>query len=790
MDNRHLRRGPRSGPKPGMSIWRRTFLLFAGLCLAASAVSAQYRRELNLRQLQQTLPASPEWEQWLLRSGELPPDFDLLPSLPYLPDPLRFQDGREVVDAGSWRERRGELRRLLEHWLTGTVPPPPGNLRSTVLAVSPQPGVEHRRVRLEFGPEHRGVLEAEMFVPAGGGPFPVIIGPAWTQSWARLAVRRGYVAVVYAGSDNWDQADALARVYPEYDFSLITRRAWAAHRIIDYLETVPETDPTRIGMWGHSRDGKQSLIAAAFDERIRAVIPSSSGSFGATPFRFVSEKYFSESIERKTRVDPTWFHPRLRFFVGREHKLPIDQNLLLALVAPRACLLSSAINDDNDGVFGVEQAYLSARRVWALLGQADRLGIRWRQQFHGTHPRDIEDYLDWFDLQFGRRTGTWKTELLFQFDHGLWQRESGAFVDPLEHPVRTDRLSNLQLNVRADWQAQAPNIQRDLEWLLGERPPLIRRISPPGTQKPSVQLYSPGRWWRRDVADDMGMVGVAGGGHYGWNSPERDRVAVRQFGFGDDLVGDPFYPREAPAGGRRMPVVIWLHGYSYMTGYQWAYREDLNPILAFTDRGFAVFAFELNGFGSRILEAGGFYRRYPGWSRMGAMVEDTRAALDLLETIDPLDSERVFIVGYSLGGVVGILTAALDSRPAGLVSICGFTPLRTDTPDKGTEGVRRYSHLHGLIPRLGCFLGHENRIPADFEEALALIAPRPVLVVAPVLDRDATHADVEAAIVTARRIYSLFGRVENLALYSPLDYNRFSGQSQQWVLDWMEGAAR
>lgn len=784
-----------SRPVPGhpfrnLSSATKSLVLPVLLLMIWSQLSAQDRRVELLEQLRLFLPASPAWESWLVNSGELPPDFDRLPSVPYLPDPLRFADGTEVTRADDWPRRRSEIRALLEHWLTGRFPPSPDNLRAMVLERRVENRAEYRKVRLEFGPDHQGKLEAELFLPAEGGPFPVIMGPAWTQPWARIAVRRGYLAVVYAGSDNWDQADALAQVYPAYDFALIGRRAWAAHRIIDYLQTLPEVDPARIGMWGHSRDGKQALIAAAFDERIRAVIPSSSGSFGATPFRFVSEKYFSESIERKTRVDPTWFHPRMRFFVGREHQLPFDQNLLLALVAPRSCLLSSALNDDNDCVFGVEQAYLSARSVWEFLGSRDALGIRWRQQFHGTHPRDIEDYVDWFDLQFARRPGSWLTELLFRFDFDQWQRDSGEFVDPRTFPVRTAlRPAGESGSFRAEsW--NAVEIRRNLEWLLGERPPLVRRILQPGNRVDPIRLYGAGRHWRRDVADDMGLVGINGGGHYGWHSPQRDLVQVRQFGFGDNLVGDLFFPREEPEQGDKLPVVIWLHGYSYMTGYQWAYREELNPILALAEQGFAVFAFELNGFGSRILESRDFYSRFPRWSRMGSMVEDTRAALDLLELIEPLDPNRIYLVGYSLGGTVGILTAALDRRPAGLVSVCGFTPLRTDTPDRGTEGVRRYSHLHGLMPRLGHFPGFESRIPADFDEALSLISPRPVLVVAPVLDRDATLPEIKAAVERVNRIGIPDSAENPVTLYSPLDYHRLSEETQNRILGWLDGISK
>ena len=82
-------------------------------------------------------------------------------------------------------------------------------------------------------------------------------------------------------------------------------------------------------------------------------------------------------------------------------------------------------------------------------------------------------------------------------------------------------------------------------------------------------------------------------------------------------------------------------------------------------------------------------------------------------------------MGYSLGAKVGILTAALDGRVHALAAVCGFDPLRLDTAERGVEGIRHYSHLHGLMPRLGFFVGSETRLPFDFDEPLALAAKRP-----------------------------------------------------------------
>jgi pimeloyl-ACP methyl ester carboxylesterase len=208
-------------------------------------------------------------------------------------------------------------------------------------------------------------------------------------------------------------------------------------------------------------------------------------------------------------------------------------------------------------------------------------------------------------------------------------------------------------------------------------------------------------------------------------------------------------------------------------------------IASLVGRGFAVVAFDQIGFGTRVRDAREFYRRYPKWSLMGKMVADTRAAIDAAAALSIVDPQRVSIVGYALGGKVGLLTAALDDRVKALAVVDGFDPLRLDTRDKGTEGISQYSHLHGLIPRFGFFVGHEDRLPLDFDEVLALVAPRPALVVAPTLDRYARVDDVRAEIGQARRVYERLGKADNLRLDTPLDFSRFPRAMQEQVFDWL-----
>ena len=204
-------------------------------------------------------------------------------------------------------------------------------------------------------------------------------------------------------------------------------------------------------------------------------------------------------------------------------------------------------------------------------------------------------------------------------------------------------------------------------------------------------------------------------------------------GYGDDLKADFYFPIDADGSprGSHWPVVVWMHPYSYSTGYS----RDTQPFFAsLTRRGFAVLAFDQIGFGTRVRDARYFYQRYPKWSLLGKMVTDTRAAVDAVAALEAVDPSRIYLVGYALGAKVGLVTAALDERVKGVAAVCGVDPLRLSGAEKGTEGVQHYSHLHGLLPRLGFFVGQESRLPFDFDEVLAAIAPRQTLIVAPTLD--------------------------------------------------------
>lgn len=698
---------------------------------------AQEQQRKDLELLKILAPTAPSrgrinavdmtWEAWQKRTGELPPDFARMRSQPFLPDPLEG-----VKSPAEWPQRRLELKKQLEQWITGHMPPAPDNLRAVVTGERRDGGALVRDVVLEFGPEHRGRLRIQVIIPPGKGPFPVFLtNHNRARPWAATAVARGYIGCIYHASDPYygeeDDSDKFIELYPEYDFACLARWAWAGSRAVDYLVTLPEVDAGKIGITGHSRNGKQAVTAAAFDERIGAVIASGGNTGEANPWRYTSDPFAGETIERIFEVNPHWFSIRLRFFSGREDKLPVDQNSLFALIAPRGAMMASAYTEIISSALGFEQNYRSVRKVYDFLGAPQNLALSLRPGLHGTSAGDIEGYVDFLDSVFGRRSAPVPQTFIFGYTFEDWLKVSGEKKEtsPPKDPLR---------------------------WALGEEPALI---SLEKTTQKSMVPPSFGGGWIRQIA----------------HLPTDSSMKPVPVSLSTDVKAELYLPVK---GAKKLPLVIWLHPYAHAVGYVWKAKP---PFTELVRRGYAVLAFDQIGFGTRIEHAKNFYHRYPHWSLLGKMVADTRAAITAVSKMEEIDPAQIYLLGYALGGKVALWTAAMDARPAGVISVAGFTPLRTSHE---TEGLRAYSHLHGLLPRLGFYADTPMELPLDYDDVLKAIGNRRVLVVAPTHDR---HTDLPAL----TRLVKPFAQVD---LKTPEDFNRFTPATQRLAFDWLDAQKR
>jgi hypothetical protein len=189
---------------------------------------------------------------------------------------------------------------------------------------------------------------------------------------------------------------------------------WGAARAIDYFEKDKSVDATKIISVGHSRGGKSSLWFGAQDERVAITISNESGNSGAA----ISRRNFGETVDRITTNFPYWFCPNYRQYANNEDNLPVDQHMLIALIAPRAVYVASADEDLWADPKGQYLALKEAQPVFKLYGIETNLpeempevnqqiirshaGFHNRKGKHNMTPYDWQQFIRFADSYFKR----------------------------------------------------------------------------------------------------------------------------------------------------------------------------------------------------------------------------------------------------------------------------------------------------------------------------------------------------------------------------------------------------
>lgn len=350
-----------------------------------------------------------------------------------LPDPLMLNNGKPVRDAKTWRtQRRPEVMRLFEDQVYGQSATPPKSVpyevtsrddkalggaatrkEVTVWLTGKQPGpkmsiliyIPNKRTRpapvflgLNFGGNQAIHTDPAITVTtswtAKGVPQPR--GAEASRWQVEKVINGGYaVASIYYGDIFPDHKDGLKQsTIPTLyragqtepgpsDWNAIGAWAWALSRALDYMGHDRDLDAKRVAVWGHSRLGKTSLWAGAQDERFAMVISNDSGEGGAA----IARRNFGETVNRINTSFPHWFAANFKQYNTRVNDLPVDQHMLIALIAPRPVYIASAEEDKWADPHGEFLAGKAASPVYKLLGKDGMSAEKWpaiHQPVHST----------------------------------------------------------------------------------------------------------------------------------------------------------------------------------------------------------------------------------------------------------------------------------------------------------------------------------------------------------------------------------------------------------------------
>jgi hypothetical protein len=340
---------------------------------------------------------------------------------PNLPEPLILKNGKKVTTAEMWwTQRRPEIVEDFDREIYGRLPKDTPKVNWEVTGTAKQmngdvPVITKQLVGHVDNSSYPLVtvdIQLTLTTPANAtGPVPVMMefgfggfggargarpgaapqpagrggvgggGPSWQQQV--LAKGWGY-AIISPYSVQADNGQGLTRGIigllnkgqPRKldDWGALRAWAWGASRALDYFETDKAVDAKQVGLEGHSRFGKATLVAMAYDPRFAIAYVSSSGEGGAK----IHRRNWGELVENVAGTgEYHWMAGNFVKYAAEPltwNDMPVDSHELVALCAPRPVFIGAGATNQGDGWVDAKGMFLAgagAGPVYRLLGKKD-----------------------------------------------------------------------------------------------------------------------------------------------------------------------------------------------------------------------------------------------------------------------------------------------------------------------------------------------------------------------------------------------------------------------------------
>jgi hypothetical protein len=160
-----------------------------------------------------------------------------------------------------------------------------------------------------------------------------------------------------------------------------------------------------------------------------------------------------------------------------------------------------------------------------------------------------------------------------------------------------------------------------------------------------------------------------------------------------------------------------------------------------------------------------FISGHPGSKGMAKMLFDAMRAVDVLASLDIVDSQRIGAMGHSLGGKEAFYLGAFDDRVNAIVSNEGGIGIdfsNWDDPWYLGKQIHDFGHQH--------------------HELLALCAPKPFLLIGGDFSDGARSVPYIDAV---RPVYALYGKPDNIALFNHGSGHNITPEAEQLTYDWI-----